>query len=140
MYWAPDGAPDFSHPNLELVPGDLRDRESLCRTLEGIEVVHNIAALYRPTNVPEQLYWEVNVQGMQNMVEEAAKAGGKRFIQCSTVGVHGTIENPPADEEGLAVSLFVIGMRYLLGLLGGTLLLVTLMTSRASRPSIAGRW
>ena len=99
MYWAPDGAPDYSHPNLELVPGDLRDRESLRRALAGIEVVHNIAALYRPTNVPERLYWEVNVQGVQNMVEEAAKAGVKRFIQCSTVGVHGAIQNPPADEE-----------------------------------------
>jgi glycosyltransferase 2 family protein len=42
-------------------------------------------------------------------------------------------------EEGLAVSLLVIGMRYLLGLLGGTLLLVTLMTSGARRPSVAGR-
>ena len=98
MYWAPDGAPDFSHPNLELVPGDLRDRESLRRALEGIEVVHNIAALYRPTNVPQRLYWEVNVQGVQNIVEEAAKAKVKKFIQCSTVGVHGAIANPPADE------------------------------------------
>lgn len=99
MYWAPDGEPDFAHPKLELMPGDLRDRDSLRRALEGIEVVYNIAALYRPTNVPERLYWEVNVQGVQNMVEEAAKAGIKRFIQCSTVGVHGTVQNPPADEE-----------------------------------------
>lgn len=41
-------------------------------------------------------------------------------------------------EEGLAVSLLVIGMRYLLGLLGGTLLLLTLVTSRASRTRVAG--
>jgi glycosyltransferase 2 family protein len=42
-------------------------------------------------------------------------------------------------EDGLAVALLVIGMRYLLGLIGGTLLLVTLITSRASRPGLAGR-
>jgi hypothetical protein len=41
-------------------------------------------------------------------------------------------------EDGLAVSLLVIGMRYLLGLLGGALLLLTLITSRASRTSVAG--
>ena len=41
-------------------------------------------------------------------------------------------------EDGLAVSLLVIGMRYLLGLSGGTLLLFTLITSRASRTSGAG--
>ena len=41
-------------------------------------------------------------------------------------------------EDGLAVALLVIGIRYLLGLLGGTLLLLTLITSRASRTSVAG--
>jgi glycosyltransferase 2 family protein len=41
-------------------------------------------------------------------------------------------------EDGLAVSMLVIGMRYLLGLLGGALLLLTLITSRASRTSVAG--
>lgn len=99
MYWAPDGAPDFEHPNLEMVPGDLLDRESLKRALDGVEVVQNIAALYRPTNVPQKAYWDVNVGGIRNMVEEAAQAGVKRFVQCSTVGVHGAIANPPADEN-----------------------------------------
>ena len=99
MYWAPDGAPDFSHPNLELVPGDLLDRESLKRALDGVEIVQNVAALYRPTNVPQKAYWDVNVDGIRNIVEEAARAGVKRFVQCSTVGVHGGIEQPPADEN-----------------------------------------
>jgi nucleoside-diphosphate-sugar epimerase len=99
MYYPPDGVPTHASTNLEFVPGDLRDRGSLRRALEGIEVVHNIAALYRPTNVPDRLYWEVNVQGVQNIVEEAAKAGVKRFVQCSTIGVHGTIQNPPGDEQ-----------------------------------------
>ena len=99
MYWAPDGAPDFSHPNLELVPGDLLDRESLKRALDGVETVQNIAALYRPTNVPQKAYWDVNVDGIRNIVEEAARAGVKRFVQCSTVGVHGGIDAPPADED-----------------------------------------
>ncbi|MGC1953541.1 MAG: NAD-dependent epimerase/dehydratase family protein [Gammaproteobacteria bacterium] len=99
MYWAPDGAPDFSHPNLELVPGDFLDRESLKRALDGVETVQNIAALYRPTNVPQKAYWDVNVDGIRNIVEEAARAGVKRFVQCSTVGVHGGIDAPPAGED-----------------------------------------
>jgi uncharacterized protein (TIRG00374 family) len=40
-------------------------------------------------------------------------------------------------EEGLAVSLLVIGMRYLTGAVGGVLLLVTLLDSRAGRASAA---
>lgn len=98
MYYAPDGVPDFRHPNIEAVPGDLTDRESLKRALEGIEVVHNVAALYRPTNIPNSLYFKVNADGIRNIVELAAEAGVKRFVQCSTVGVHGHIAQPPASE------------------------------------------
>ena len=98
MYWAPDGEPKFSHENLELVPGDLRDRDSLKRALDGIEVVHNIAALYRPTNISDKMFWDVNVEGVRNMVELSVEAGVKRFVQCSTIGVHGHVKNPPATE------------------------------------------
>ena len=99
MYWAPDGEPDFDHENLEFVAGDLRDREGLKKILDGIHTVHNIAALYRPANVPNKMYWEVNVEGVRNIVELAAEAGVKRFVQCSTIGVHGHIRNPPANES-----------------------------------------
>ena len=99
MYWEPDGLPDFTDPHLEWVSGDLRDRESLKRALDGVEVVYNIAALYRPTNVSNQMFWDVNVDGVGNVVELAAEAGVRRFVQCSTIGVHGDIEQPPADEN-----------------------------------------
>jgi nucleoside-diphosphate-sugar epimerase len=99
MYYPPDGTPDFACSNVELVTGDLLDRDSLKRALAGIEVVHNIAALYRPTNIPEQAYWEVNVDGVRNIVEESAKSGAKRFVQCSTMGVHGTVKTLPGNED-----------------------------------------
>jgi nucleoside-diphosphate-sugar epimerase len=99
LYYRPDGEPSFSHPNLEFVPGDLRDRDGLRRALEGIDVVYNIAALYRPTNVPNHAYYDVNVNGIRNIVEVAAEMKVKRFVQCSTIGVHGHVHNPPANEN-----------------------------------------
>lgn len=99
MYYPPDGKPDLDHPSLEIVPGDLLDRDSLRRALEGIEVVQSVAALYRPTNVSEQAYWQVNVDGVRNIVEESARAGVKRLVQCSTMGVHGTVNGPAGDES-----------------------------------------
>lgn len=99
MYYPPDGKPDLSNPNLELVPGDLLDRESIRQAVDGIEIVQNVAALYRPVDVSEKMYWAVNVDGVRNILEESSKAGVKRFVQCSTIGVHGTIANPPATEE-----------------------------------------
>ena len=68
MYYPPDGEPDIRHENLELVKGDLLDRDSLRRAVDGIEIVQNIAALYRPMNVPEKMYWAVNVDGVPNIM------------------------------------------------------------------------
>lgn len=98
MYWPPDGEPAFAEEHLELVPGDLRDRDSLKRALDGVQVVHNVAALYRATNVPNQVFWDVNVEGVRNMMELAAQSGVRRFVHCSTIGVHGHVEHPPATE------------------------------------------
>ena len=36
---------------------------------------------------------------VRNIVELAAEAGVKRFVHCSTIGVHGHVEHPPAAED-----------------------------------------
>ena len=41
----------------------------------------------------------VNVEGIRNIVELAAEAGVERFVQCSTIGVHGNVKDPPAAED-----------------------------------------
>lgn len=99
MYYAPDGAPSFRHDLLELVPGDLRDRASLRRALDGISVVYHIGALYRPTNVSRKDFWDVNVEGTRNLIELSKEFGVARFVNCSTIGVHGHVANPPAAED-----------------------------------------
>ena len=99
MYYPPDGKPDLKHELLELVPGDIRNRNEVERSLEGIKTVYHIAALYRPTNVPQRAFWDVNVDGTRNMVELAVQAGVERFVHCSTIGVHGTTGKTPVTED-----------------------------------------
>jgi len=106
MYWPNDGVPEISDARIQMVPGNLRDKYSLRAALEGIEVVYNIAALYRPPNVSNRMYWDVNVEGTRNIVELAAEAGVKRFVHCSTIGVHGTIDNPSATEPCTNLAAF----------------------------------
>ena len=84
---------------VELVTGDLCDRHSLERATKGVDVVYHIGALFRPENVSRREMWEVNVQGTRNMLDAAVRAGVRRFVHCSTVGVHGDIKDPPGDEE-----------------------------------------
>jgi nucleoside-diphosphate-sugar epimerase len=87
------------HDGVEVVVGDLRDFASLQRAMKEVDIVYHIAALFRPENVSRKDLWETNVQGTKNMLDAAIKAGVQRFIHCSTVGVHGDVQNPPADEE-----------------------------------------
>lgn len=84
---------------IELSFGDLRDRESLERAARGVDTVYHLAALYRSENFSDKEFWETNVQGTKNLLEAAIKSGVKRFLHCSTVGVHGHIVSPPADEN-----------------------------------------
>jgi nucleoside-diphosphate-sugar epimerase len=79
--------------------GDLTRKETLLSAVRGADIVYHIAAVYREQNVPRRVFWDVNVTGAQNLLETAADAGVKRFVHCSTVGVQGDIQHPPASEE-----------------------------------------
>ncbi len=84
---------------VEVIRGDLVDKESLIAAVRGVQKVYHIAAVYREQNVPPSLFWQVNVEGTKNILEVSRDEGVERFIHCSTVGVQGEIKNPPATEE-----------------------------------------
>ena len=84
---------------VEIVRGDLREPESLKEAVKGVDLVYHIAALFRPENVSRKEMFEINMQGTKNMLDAAVNSGVQRFVHCSTIGVHGDIKNPPADEE-----------------------------------------
>jgi len=84
---------------VEVVPGDLTDRASLERAMAGIEVVYNIGALYRAAGLKESVYRAVNADAVVTLIACAKAAGVRRVVHCSTVGVHGDIEHPPASED-----------------------------------------
>jgi nucleoside-diphosphate-sugar epimerase len=86
-------------PAVTWVEGDLSDREALGRLVEGAEAVAHVAAVYRTAGHPDSYYRGVNVGGTERLLEAAARAGARRFVHTSTVGVHGSVRNPPADES-----------------------------------------
>ena len=67
--------------------------------MPGIDVVQHLAAAFREMNVPDSHYYEVNVTGTRNVLEAAYREGVQKFIYCSTCGVHGNCDNPPAAED-----------------------------------------
>src|SRR5512136_1779391 len=82
-----------------VVPGDLRDESAIRALVEGAEAVVHIAAVYRTAGHADSYYREVNVGGTARLLDAALAAGVRRFVHTSTVGVHGNVENPPADES-----------------------------------------
>ena len=80
-------------------PGDLTDASALRNAAKGVDVVYHIAATYREAGQPDAAYRDVNVRGTQNVLDAALNGGARRVVHCSTGGVHGHIERPPADED-----------------------------------------
>ena len=83
----------------EVVIGTVTDKEVVDRSMKGVEVVHHLAAAFRQLNVPNSYYWDVNVEGTRNVLEAARRENVKKFVYCSTCGVHGNVDNPPGNEE-----------------------------------------
>lgn len=84
---------------VERAYADLADRAPVDDVMQGIDIVFHVAAAFRIVGVPKQWFWDVNVGGTRKLLEAARRAGVRRFVHCSTVGVQGAITNPPAKED-----------------------------------------
>jgi nucleoside-diphosphate-sugar epimerase len=82
---------------IKLVIGDIRNRESVESLVNGVEVVYHVAAQVYSGSTDE--FWNVNLQGTENMLKACLNRGINKFVHISSVGVTGNIENPPANES-----------------------------------------
>jgi dihydroflavonol-4-reductase len=86
-------------PGVEPAAGDLRDRASLDRAVEGCGVVYHVAADYRLwTREPEEMY-RSNVDGTRSLLEAARSAGVERVVYTSTVGCIGLPKGALGSED-----------------------------------------
>ena len=92
-------ASDLEALGVEIATADLKDAAAMRRAVEGVHGVFHIAASFRQAGVPDAEYHQVNVEGTRRLIEVSIDAGVRRFIHCSTVGVHGDVKNPPATES-----------------------------------------
>jgi nucleoside-diphosphate-sugar epimerase len=87
-----------AHPHLEAMPGDITDENLLKKIVEGVDVVYHLASAHLDVSLSDEHYRRVNVGATLALLRAAKQAGVKRFVHCSSVGVIGDVENPPADE------------------------------------------
>ena len=89
----------LSVSGIESTIGALETRRTLEHAVAGVDVVYNIAAIYRHAGISAAAYRAVNASAVGELIEAAAAAGVTRVVHCSTVGVHGDVSHPPANED-----------------------------------------
>ena len=87
--------------DVEIVPGDVRDRDSLRQAVRGVDVIFHLAALI---GIPYSYhapvsYLRTNAEGTLNILQAALDAGVKLVVHTSTSEVYGTARYVPIDEQ-----------------------------------------
>jgi nucleoside-diphosphate-sugar epimerase len=95
----PEKAAHLARIGVEIFAGDVVEYSTALKATANVDKVYHIAALYRQEGVPRRLFWDVNVTGTENLIKASLSTRVSRFIHCSTVGVHGAIDSPPATED-----------------------------------------
>jgi nucleoside-diphosphate-sugar epimerase len=87
-----------AHARLQAIRGDITEKHILQELVEGMDIVFHLASAHLDVRLSEEHYQRVNVHATLSLLEAARQAGVKRFVHCSSVGVIGDVEHPPADE------------------------------------------
>jgi UDP-glucose 4-epimerase len=85
---------------VEIVDGDVRDRETVAKAMSGVDVLFHQAAI-RITQCAEdpRLALEVLVDGTFNVIEAAVDAGVRKAVVASSASVYGLADEFPTTER-----------------------------------------
>lgn len=84
---------------VEWIEGQVYDADVIKQAVHGTHYCFHVAAAFRSPGITDDEYRRVHVDSTQKLASAAnAEPGFKRFVHVSTVGVHGHIQHPPADE------------------------------------------
>ena len=78
---------------------DVRNPDSFSNQLQGADTVVLLAAEHRDDVTPVSLYYDVNVQGMRNVLAAMDQHGVKRVVFTSTVALYGLSTTTPPKES-----------------------------------------
>tara|TARA_R110002049_G_scaffold149713_1_gene312776 strand:- start:1539 stop:2531 length:993 start_codon:yes stop_codon:yes gene_type:complete len=80
------------------VIGEITDKDMIKNLVNGADYVVHTVSNFRVASGKPESYQRINVGGTQTVLDAAMAAGVKRFVHCSTIGVHGDVKQTPANE------------------------------------------
>ncbi len=95
----PKKAEKLKDKGVEIVIGNITDKDAVKKTVKGVKKVYHLAANWRTAGVPDKVYWDVNVGGTRNLLEASLEENVEIFVHCSTMGVHGHVDKIPSNEN-----------------------------------------
>lgn len=85
--------------DVEIVTGDVNDREAIARALDGCDTLFHLAAIYAIWLRDPSLMYRVNVEGSKTVLWAAYKAKLKKVVYTSSIAAVGGGDNgQPVDE------------------------------------------
>ena len=90
----------FSDLKINWFRGNVFDAQVVADACRDVNYVFHLATVYRQAGSSDDVNRLVHVEGTRLLAKAAEKNKFfRRFVHVSTVGVHGHIDNPPANEE-----------------------------------------
>ncbi len=86
-------------PSIEIIEGDLGDKEAIDQLVNGATQVFHVASILQEPSTPDKVFWDIHVEATRHLLEAANKYKVERFIHFSTIGVLGSPKVIPANEE-----------------------------------------
>ncbi len=79
--------------------GDVLQPSSFAEAMRGADCACHFAAAFREADADQAYFNRLNVEGTTNVLDAAAAAGVRRFVHCSTAGIHGQRVKGIIDER-----------------------------------------
>lgn len=88
-------------PAVHIIEGDIRDKTTVEKAIQGAEVVFHLAASVGNKRSIDQPITdaEINVLGTLNILEAARKAGIRKIVTSSSAGIFGELKTMPIKED-----------------------------------------
>lgn len=83
---------------LQLVYGEITDKEALQQAMTGVDTVFHTAAYVELGIVDAAEMARVNVEGTRAVLEVAEASSIKKMVYCSTIGIYGDTQGKVVDE------------------------------------------
>ena len=90
----------FAGMPINWLRGDVFDEKLIEQAIQGVNYIFHLVTPFREAKSPDLGYYNVHVLSTQLLAKAALQQPNfQRFVNVSTIGVHGHVANPPGDEN-----------------------------------------